>query len=1258
MRRFLLLATAFFLLIVIGLPCAALYAVIYTQSGLRFVVSHLPERYGKVGVRIENVSGTIAGGVRASLLEIDQERVHLEIRGLYTRVKLEPLLWQTIDTPDTTVDNVYIEIKRPTGPPPAPGHGGAPQFLPRWLAIYIGHASVGEAVLVVPGGTRLEWSGIAGSALLRHRDIHFYQAQVRMGEVGFAVTGRLHASDPLGLAASGRVTWEPRGQPAWRLTANAAGDLDKLALNGEILAPFHSKVSGEMFDLTHHWHWQGAAAVRDFDLRAWHLTDALGIISGKLDLSGEGQNFTASGTLDPGAFKAGSFNVLFDGGISRQVLIARRIDITHVASGARTIASGTIGIASVPGGPRLDLRGTWSNLCWPLAGRSVPFRSSEGSFELSGLRPYDFHTRGLAQVPELLPGLAPVPADVTGKLGDKGVDVSRAQLDIFRGHAELHGKVTWAPVQGWDISGHATGIDPSQVRPDLPGSVNFGMDVGGRGFKPNDPLSVTLDGLSGRLRGLAASGGGKLTHAGDTWTFQQIRVDLGRTRLALDGSIDRSADLRFALTAEDLSLISATGRGRLQAGGTIRGPLDSPDIVATAHGTDVLYEGVSLAAFDAKVNFDPTSRRRSSIAAHLRQLRFRRRTMRSLDFTLDGPASGLTSHLEMQAPGLHLTAMAGGDISGGIFSGKLESLDVSGDESLRLHLEQPVSLTLSHSASTVERFCLIGSPGNLCAQASWTPAAWSTALTASQLPLSTLTAGRTPAVQYLGTINVEAHLFGGGNNPAQGVLRMELNEAVLSRRLVSGRIERTSIGSGVLTATATPDSIDANASLTAGEIGTLAGTLKIGRGSRPWQYMPVSGELHAQTSKLDLVSVYVPDIDRAAGNLTANARIAGTVAEPQLSGSIRVSDGEVDFYQTNLHLRQIDLAAQLTDDGLMFDGTAQAGKGSVRAKGQLRWRNTLPYGQLHLDGTNLRVVDVPEAQIDASPSLDFKVAAREVDITGRVAVPHAKIVPTDLTGAVTSSSDEVIVGKESQNTANQFQVKTTITMTLGPDVNIDTMGLTGQLAGSITVRSGYDAITRAAGELSVQKGQYSAYARKLDIQSGRLIFTGGPIDDPGIEIRAVKRYPDVTAGINVRGTLQEPRLSFFSDPSLPQSQIVSLILSGGGGDSTLQMLQATAAQNQQSTAANELLTQGGAILAQQFGSRIGLPDISVETDLNNETSLVLGKYLSPRLYVSYGLGLTEQLNAIHLRYSLGDHWTVRTTAGQLKGADLVFSVEK
>jgi translocation and assembly module TamB len=143
----------------------------------------------------------------------------------------------------------------------------------------------------------------------------------------------------------------------------------------------------------------------------------------------------------------------------------------------------------------------------------------------------------------------------------------------------------------------------------------------------------------------------------------------------------------------------------------------------------------------------------------------------------------------------------------------------------------------------------------------------------------------------------------------------------------------------------------------------------------------------------------------------------------------------------------------------------------------------------------------------------------------------------------------------------------------------------------------------------------------------------------------------VKAGVNVRGTLLQPRLSFFSEPSLPQSQIVSLILAGGSIES---------AQNRSNPnqAGNELLAQGSAILAQQLGARVGIEDVSLESNLANETSLVLGKYLSPRLYVSYGISFTEQLNTLKLRYSLSDRWSVKTEMGQSRGADLVYTIEK
>jgi translocation and assembly module TamB len=145
----------------------------------------------------------------------------------------------------------------------------------------------------------------------------------------------------------------------------------------------------------------------------------------------------------------------------------------------------------------------------------------------------------------------------------------------------------------------------------------------------------------------------------------------------------------------------------------------------------------------------------------------------------------------------------------------------------------------------------------------------------------------------------------------------------------------------------------------------------------------------------------------------------------------------------------------------------------------------------------------------------------------------------------------------------------------------------------------------------------------------------------------------VKAGVNVRGSLREPRLSFFSEPTIPQAQIVSLLLAGGS-------LQSVQDQSRVGTpgASQEVAGQAAALLAAQLGSKLGLPDISVESTLQNETSLVLGKYLSPRLYVSWGVSLTESINTIKMRYTLDENWTIKTEAGKERAADLVFTIEK
>ena len=1237
MRRLLLALAVLIVVTAVAAPVALLWAALYTSSGLQFVVRHIPQHLGPVRLTISGVSGTVAAGLRAERVEVEHDLVHLTLTGIEARVALRPLVLQTIRVAHGKVQNVLIEVKRRT----RPSTPGPPSFLPAWLIINAEDAQVGSARLTVYNGFHLDLSDIRGAALIRHHYIRCFGIDGRLEGAQINALGTLRAADPLGMEVKAHLDWAPAGQPPWTLAASARGDLDALNVVGHVTSPFRADFSGQALTLTSHWHWAADAVVQSFDLRAWDVNSPLGSITGHLAGTGDERGFTAHGPVNPTGLRAGVFEVQFDGNYAAHALNARSMEARHVASGARATAAGTIAI--VEHGPRLDLKGEWSDFRWPLAGRDPAVRSPAGAFTLSGLLPYQVQLRGRGRAAEL----PEMTLEATGTLGKDGVTFDPAEVGLFGGHASVSGKVLWAPAQSWSVSGRATGIDPAQLRADLPGSVNFAFAADGRGFDPHGELSVSFSDISGRLRGLAASGAGTLTHGGTTWGFSNVRVGLGTATLALDGRVSERLELRFAMSVHDLSLLAPQARGELKASGAVSGTLAEPAIVASAHGGNFAWQGATLKALDAEVNFNPAaSAQESNIDARLRELSIGGRTLETVVLTLNGVPSAYQLHFAATAAGLALGAQATGPYAHGVFSGTLTALSVTGSEQLRLSLEHPVEMSLAPDHARIEWLCLIGTPGSICEDGSWTPAEWSATVSANQLPLETLTAGMTPKVAYQGTLSAHLQLSGRANMPLQGMLTAQLANAEIVHKLVSHKVEHTRVGSGTVQVIATAESINARADLGDGTVGTLHGTLQLQRGAASWQDMPLTGELHAQTAEASLVTLYVPDIDRAVGHLSGDVQLSGTAGSPRLSGLLKVSDGELDVYQINLSLRQLAMQARLSESGVDFEGGARAGKGEVSANGHLEWRHLLPYGQFHLEGSNLRVADLPEAQIDASPALDFTVNGHKIEVTGKVTLPYAKIQPKDITGAVRTSPDEVIVGSEPDDPTRKFEVLSTITLVLGDRVNIDAMGLSARLIGSVTIRSGYDPVTHGSGELSVAEGKYAAYARQLDIQRGRLIFTGGPITNPGIDVVAQKVFPDVTAGVNVRGTLAQPRISFFSDPPLPQQQVASLILAGGSLES---------AQN----ASNAALGQGAALLAAQLGSHVGIPDVSLETDpIVNETSLVLGRYLSPRLYVSYGVSLTEQLNTLKMRYTLGDHWTLRTEVGQAYGADLVYSITK
>ena len=55
---------------------------------------------------------------------------------------------------------------------------------------------------------------------------------------------------------------------------------------------------------------------------------------------------------------------------------------------------------------------------------------------------------------------------------------------------------------------------------------------------------------------------------------------------------------------------------------------------------------------------------------------------------------------------------------------------------------------------------------------------------------------------------------------------------------------------------------------------------------------------------------------------------------------------------------------------------------------------------------------------------------------------------------------------------------------------------------------------------------------------------------------------------------------------------------------------------------------------------------------------MLGKFLSPRLFISYGISLTESINTLKLRYTISDRWVFKTESGENHSADLEYTIEQ
>ncbi|HSD75209.1 MAG TPA: translocation/assembly module TamB domain-containing protein [Steroidobacteraceae bacterium] len=1244
-KRRTLIIVALSLLFALGAPAIALYWLCYTESGLQWLAARV-SHVGNMRLRFEGLQGHLRGPLSASLLEIDQQRAHIVVHDLRADVQLRRLLLQTIHIDYLEVGRLEITVKARTEPP----QKRAPQFLPRWLRLQAERVSVDTAQLTLLNGRVLNAERIHLAPGMTSESLTVEKLGFITEQIELSGRGRLHAHEPLELAADIDWIFRAADQPQWAGRLELEGDLTRLAATGRLTQPFVADLKGALSDLTSEWHWDAQTRMEEFSLRPWSPDSKVKANQVALAASGNRDGFRIKGNLTPVLPATGPLDVSLVGNYADRTLRADELRIAQKAGKTVLDASGSLRFGDGP--MRLDFKGTWRDFGWPLDAKPVA-SSARGDFELSGQLPYRFVANGELQLPQ-------VPAATfasAGELDRDAVRFERLAAQTFGGELEADGELRWGDAYAWRLNARARDIDPATIDSRFPGRLTFRLAAEGVGFDREARWSAELRDLSGKLRSLPVSGHARARHAQGLYRIADSELHFGAAQLQAKGQYGGQHDLTWLLSIPNASQLMPDARGSLTSRGTLSGSSREPQVRGSLSAQDLHYLDYELGRLEANADVDLTDARASHLQVSAAKLNLKGRVIHSAEIVLDGRASAHQLSILADGDDLNLAMRTQSGYEAGTWRGDIIKLDVS-IGSAALKLTEPARYAVSQELMELDELCLTGTSNErACARGHWRRGgAWSVAADVSGLPLKVLAAGSARQSQYSGVLALQATAQQEPGEPWTGKAEALFADGLFRYRRASGKMEDVRAGSGHASFEATSQRFSGEVQLDATEAASLHARATADRtAAADWRGLPLSGTLHAQTRELGFVPVLVPEIDRAAGKLTADLNFAGTLGVPEIEGSLVLDEGELDLYAVNLQLREMALRADLKGTGLKLAAKARAGKGVAEVSGGLEWRNRLPFGQIKLKGENLQLINVPEAQVAVSPDLRFRIDGRKIGVDGAVRVPHAFMTPADLSGAVLPSSDEVLVGSEPREGDSRFEVTVGVQLVLGKDVRVDSYGLEARIEGNIAAYVAPDEVSTATGELKIAEGKYSAYTRELDIERGRLIFTGGPVSDPGVDLRASKEFPEAVVGVNVRGTLRNPRLSFWSDPLLPQTQIASLIVTGG----KLESFQSPTGANDK-PGRDELLAQGSAILANQLGDQLGVDvgDIHLESDINDQTRLVLGRYLSPRFYVSYGISLTEAINTLKLRYTINDRWTIESEAGEARSADLEYKIER
>ncbi len=416
-------------------------------------------------------------------------------------------------------------------------------------------------------------------------------------------------------------------------------------------------------------------------------------------------------------------------------------------------------------------------------------------------------------------------------------------------------------------------------------------------------------------------------------------------------------------------------------------------------------------------------------------------------------------------------------------------------------------------------------------------------------------------------------------------------------------------------------------------------------------------EISADARLQSLIWLPLPESMAGAemdGRLDMQLSGKGTIARPDLQGTLQGRQLRLTVPSEGVDLQNGTLDAAFRGDQLEIRQARFAGgDGFITAAGKLSLQNGEPQLALQWHAENFTAVSRTDRMMIIAGDLDTRLSGQQMAVSGAVEITRG-LIELAAEDKPALGDDVVIIGAAEETSAHPLLLQVSdLSIGIGNQPGslfvLRGRGLDSTMKGTIKLNGRTDRNLRAEGAINAA-GTYMAYGQVLNIERGQLVFNG-QIDNPGLDILALRQNMAVRAGVEIRGTALNPAIKLVSVPEVSDSDKLAWLVLGHGMDRVGQDQFAML-----SLAAGALLSQGQSVpLQTRFARAAGLDSFNVGGSDAESASVSLGKRLAPNLYLSYEKEVTGLLNVARLTYDLTSNWSVRTQAGSESAVDVLYT---